>query len=297
MHIDNLSKNQDIFLFRECYAMEKIDGTSAHIKYSPSQPNLTFFSGGASHDNFIKLFPPDLYSKFRTIFPQLTIDSKVIIYGEAYGGKVQGMSETYGTNLRFITFEVNVGGCWLSVPQAEDIAKQLNLEFVPYVKIPVTIEALTEERNKFSVIGEKYGNPNKMREGIVIRPLIELAKNNGSRIISKYKNEAFSERKSKADTNISPEQKEMLDNAESIAEEWVTGERMRHVLDKLPPDIDITATPDVIKAMIEDVMREGSGEIVDSKEARKAIGKKAVVLFKEFLKKRMEENIAKLGAT
>lgn len=296
MHIDNLSKNQDIFLFRECYAMEKVDGTSAHIVYSPFK-ELIFSSGGASHDNFIKFFPPDLLSKFQAIFPQLTADSKVTVYGEAYGGKVQGMSATYGSSLKFIVFEVNVAGCWLSVPQSEDIAKQLNLEFVPYVKIPVTIEALTEERNKFSVVGEKNGNPNKKREGIVLRPLMEFTKNNGTRIIAKYKNEDFSERKSKSDTNLSPEQKEIMDNAEKIADEWVTAERMKHVLDKMPQDIDISATPEVIKAMVEDVVREGKDEFVDSKEARKAIGKKTVVIFKEFLKKRMEDNITKLGRT
>ena len=30
-HIDNLYKNQDILLFRECFALEKIHGTSANV--------------------------------------------------------------------------------------------------------------------------------------------------------------------------------------------------------------------------------------------------------------------------
>lgn len=33
MHIDNLYKNQDMLIFRECYALEKIHGTSAHVSW------------------------------------------------------------------------------------------------------------------------------------------------------------------------------------------------------------------------------------------------------------------------
>lgn len=36
----------------------------------------------------------------------------------------------------------------------------------------------------------------------------------------------------------------------------------------------------VIDAMVEDVLREASGEIVDSKEARAAIGRRAAQLFR-----------------
>src|SRR5690348_10996218 len=31
LHIGNLYKTQDLLLFRECYALEKVHGTSAHI--------------------------------------------------------------------------------------------------------------------------------------------------------------------------------------------------------------------------------------------------------------------------
>jgi len=54
LSIDNLYKNQTILLFKECYAMEKIHGTSAHISYQNS--NIGFFSGGSKHEDFIKLF-------------------------------------------------------------------------------------------------------------------------------------------------------------------------------------------------------------------------------------------------
>ena len=47
-HIDNLYKDDRIFSFDECYALEKIHGTSAHVHYKADQTDgsLIFFSGG-----------------------------------------------------------------------------------------------------------------------------------------------------------------------------------------------------------------------------------------------------------
>jgi hypothetical protein len=75
----------------------------------------------------------------------------------------------------------------------------------------------------------------------------------------------------------------ILEGAEKIADEWVTPTRLQHVLDHLGGSPGIKKTPDVISAMIEDVTREAAGEIVDSKEARKAIGRATVLLFKAHL--------------
>jgi len=59
--------------------------------------------------------------------------------------------------------------------------------------------------------------------------------------------------------------------------------RLTHVLDKIPTPHAPEQTGMVIKAMIEDVLREGAGEIVDTKDARKAIGSRAASMFKKRL--------------
>jgi len=64
---------------------------------------------------------------------------------------------------------------------------------------------------------------------------------------------------------------------------WVTTTRLQHVLDKIPGH-NMTKMQTVIAAMQEDVLREGKTEIIDSKEARKAISQKTVAMYKEFLK-------------
>ncbi len=41
LHIENLYKNIDIMQFKECYAMEKIHGTSAHVRFKDGE--VAFF--------------------------------------------------------------------------------------------------------------------------------------------------------------------------------------------------------------------------------------------------------------
>ena len=59
--------------------------------------------------------------------------------------------------------------------------------------------------------------------------------------------------------------------------------RLQHILQKHEPRgdaLDISDTGGIVKAMIEDVVREAGDEIIDSKEARTAIGRRAAMLFK-----------------
>ncbi len=55
--------------------------------------------------------------------------------------------------------------------------------------------------------------------------------------------------------------------------------RLTHVLQKIP-NAGIEQMRDVIRAMVEDVYREAAGEIVESKDAEAAIGRRAAALFK-----------------
>lgn len=284
LHIENLYKNQTILLFKECYAMEKIHGTSAHVSWRFEQKKVHFFAGGESHEKFLALFDQGfLKTKFQEVFP----DTDVVIFGEAYGGKQQGMSHTYGKDLKFIGFDVKVGEVWLNVPNAEDVCRQFNIEFVFYQKIDVTLENLTFVRDAPSVQAHRnLGLTDKKREGVVLRPLIEMRLNNGERVICKYKPDEFGETKTKRE--VSPEQLKILSDAKEIAEEWVTNMRLEHVLQKFPVDVNMESMGDIIKAMLEDVYREAKGEIVESKEVGKAISGKTVQLFKQKLQSKLK---------
>lgn len=278
LHIDNLYKNQHILKFKECYALEKIHGTSANINYSNGTLNL--FSGGESYDKFAKLFDKEALKKK---IEEMKLD-KIHIYGEAYGGKQQGMSSTYGKDLKFIVFDVKIGDSWLDVPDAEDVANKLGLEFVYYERVSTELEELNKQRDKESTQAIRNGvGSGKVTEGVVLRPLTEMNLKNGDRIIAKHKRDEFKETKTKREVN--PEQAKLLENAMEIAEEWVTEMRLSHVLDKLPHGINMESTKLVIEAMVEDVYREAKGEIVESREVSKQIGIRTAKLFKQKLQK------------
>lgn len=281
-HILNAYKDKRFLMFKEVYAMEKVHGTSAHISLKDGK--VHYFAGGEKHDNFVKVFDSDIEDRLRSLGHE-----EITIFGEAYGGKCQGMSATYGKELRFIVFEVKIGDTWLSVPNAENVTNKLGLEFVPYERVPATLEALDKERDRPSRVAQRRGIlEEKFSEGIVIRPLEEVTFSNGDRCIVKHKRAEFSERKSGADTNanIDPEKLAVLTRAQDIADEWVTPMRLQHVLDKLSVTLDMSATPAVIRAMQEDVLREAAGEILESKEALKAIANKTSQLYKKFVMSR-----------
>lgn len=276
LHIDNLYKNQNILMFRECYAMEKIHGTSANVSWRAADEHVGFFSGGEKHENFRSLFSEDM---LRSLFRALGHE-KLIIYGEAYGGKCQGMSKTYGKDLRFVAFDVLHNERWFDVPTAAAICENLGIEFVHYVRCSTDLLELDIQRDKPSTQAQRNGVADPcISEGVVLRPIYEFTDHRGNRIIAKHKRAEFRERKSIP--NVDPTMRDLLEKADEIAEEWVTEMRMNHVLDKLNLENDLKNIPAVIAAMQEDVTREALGEIVDNKAVRKAIGTAAVKMYKK----------------
>jgi hypothetical protein len=270
--IENLYKHPN---FLQCYALEKCDGSSANIKYHNN--SLTFFSGGGNHTLFVNLFDEtSLLEKFKAFSQSITPEDSeprtITVFGEAFGGKIQGMSHIYGPSMRFVAFEVQIGERWYNVPYAEEIVRNLGLEFVPYEKGPLEINWLNEQRDRPSLLAVV---PNAPREGIVIRQVYEDQLVNGGRHIYKHKRPECRETKSVRE--VDPEYAQVLSKANEIAEEYVVAERLKHVLQKTPYNSP-EDTGKVLRAMVEDIKVEAEGEIVWSKEVRLAITKRTAQL-------------------
>jgi hypothetical protein len=298
----------DILLFKECYALEKVHGTSAHITWrrsscrqciglgidnevgatctkcdgESSTGGISFFSGGEKYDKFVSIFDQvslvNAFDRFGMY--------EVIVFGEAYGGKCQGMSNTYGKELKFVAFDTLVNGSWLTVPKAEKVATDLGFEFVHYVKVSTDLDILDAERDKPSTQAIRNGcGGDKKSEGVVLRPLIELHGNNHARIIAKHKRIEFRETATVRKVG-DPAKIKLSEDAKAAAEEYVTDMRLQHVLDKIPEhNRTMESMKTIISAMVEDVLREGDNEIVDTKELRTAVGYRTVALFKGWLNK------------
>jgi hypothetical protein len=280
MHIPNLYSDQGILMSKECYALEKIHGTSANISWRDG--HVIYSSGGEKHERFRELFDEEkLTAAFVAIGHPI-----VTVYGEAYGGKQQAQSWRYGKELRFVAFEVQVGDTWLAVPNAANVSSKLGLEFVHYKRISTDLAAVDAERDAPSEQAKRNGvEGSQPREGVVLRPLEELVASNGHRLMAKHKRDE--ERETKTTRQVSPDKFKVLQDAQAIADEWVTPTRLEHVLDKLGP-VGVEQTRDVIGAMIEDVEREGAAEIVVSQEARRAIGSATAKMFKARLQKALQ---------
>lgn len=277
IHIQSLYKDQTILLFRRCWALEKVHGTSAHVTLHHGM--LSLFSGSESPASFAALFDKaDLSARLASLG-----HPKVTVYGEAYGGRCMGMRQTYGNQLRFIAFDVQIGGHWLSVPDADQIVSALGLEFVPFGQVSTDLADLDQARDARSVVAQRRGCGDRPQEGVVLRPLVEVTLNSGSRVIAKHKCEPFSERATPQKV-VDQNQLVVLSEAQAIAQEWVTRVRLIHVIDKLPGPLSVSMTQQVVSAMVADVYREAAGEVVESREARQAIGRRTAQLFHDWLR-------------
>ena len=273
MKIRNLYAYQEILELKECYASEKIHGTSAHVCFN-SLGDFKPFSVGVEIDALAACLPSDLKTRYR----ESGLMGAYTFYGEAYGGKMQKMRNTYGDELRFIVFDVRGPEGWLDVNKAFLNSVLVGFEFVPYRKIKATIEEIDREMARPSEVAFRRGiEGERLREGVVLRPIHERLDSHGHRLIVKHKNDAFKETRTRRKVQ-DPRKLKILEDAREVADEWVTDMRLTHVLDKLhvsgPED-----TPQVIRAMVDDVLAESEGEIVNSKEVRKAIGKAAARMY------------------
>ena len=281
MHISNLFSDNTILLFKECFAAEKVHGSSSNVSWRDGRLHLS--PGGCKLETFVKIFDQDnLSERFRALG-----HDEVVVFGEQYGGKMQGMSATYGKEAKFVAFEVKVGDTWLAVPNAEAVVLKLGLEFVHYTRVSTDLAALDAERDADSVQAIRNGmGPGHKREGVVLRPLQEFRNNRGERVIAKHKRAEFSETKTprKVGESVEPTAGEIA------AAEWVTDERMRHVVDHveaaLGREIVVQDTGAIVVAMIEDVIREAGADVTDDRPTRKAIGATAGRAFKAYLTKK-----------
>lgn len=284
LSINNLYKDQTVLSEPECYALEKVHGTSAHVSWNKNV--LTFFSGGEKHERFVSIFDlHDLVQRFEAFG-----SDSVTVYGEAYGGKQQAMSHTYGPDLKFIAFDVKLDGEWLDVPKMAEAASCTGFEVVPWERTTTDLATLDAIRDRSSEVAVRRGcGPDKTREGIVLRPITEVNDRRGNRVIAKHKGDSFKETKTPRKV-VDPSEQVLLKEANAIADEWVTEMRLSHVLGKLPEATNIEHTRLVLDAMLADIHREGKGEIVESKAANGAICRKTALMFKDYLKRVLTES-------
>lgn len=293
--ISNLYSDTRILEQKECWALEKIHGTSAWIHYHPAtdtDPEKLVLHSGEQQTVFQVLFDQEkLLKLFRLFGTSLPIK----VHGECYGGKIQKNAWRYGDKIRFVAFDVHYNGEWLSIPEAKGVADFLGLEFVHYVRIPTTLAHIDAERDATSEQAIRNGVTTRdgefvRREGVVLRPITEMVDRKGNRICAKHKRKE--ERETKTIREVNTDRIVALKAASELAEEWVTENRVRNAQSHFSEaDWTITNMRTLIRYVCEDVCREaGETEVPRTPENLKEICRKAALLIKKNLEESLNEH-------
>jgi hypothetical protein len=169
---------------------EKIDGTNIGIRFDGSSVE---FQGRTETADIPANLVNKLKSKFTkelmsTVFKDEdgTWDNlEVVVFGEGFGAGIQKGGNYIPSGVDFILFDVWINGWWLNRERCEDIAKSLGVMIVPVIGIMTLDEA-----EKLVISGFKStisDNKDYIAEGLVCKPLVEVHRRNGDRILTKIK--------------------------------------------------------------------------------------------------------------
>lgn len=164
---------------------EKIDGTNVRVLWDGED----FRFGGRTDASQMPIALLDelkfIFRKevFRDVFTQGT---RVIVYGEGYGGNIQRGSR-YSKQPRFVVFDILIGNFWIGRQLIKEFCEKLGLDVVPNLGCGTLFNALYLVNNE--KIKSAWGD--FQAEGIVARPRLGLKSRNGKRIITKIKGKDF----------------------------------------------------------------------------------------------------------
>ena len=115
------------------------------------------------------------------MFEQKFGEKAVTLFGEGYGGKIQG-GGNYRKDPDFIMFDVLIDGLYLKREAVCDIAAAFGVDVVP-----VALTGTIEDGIEYVKATEKCGICEAVLEGLVSRPACELLDRLGNRVIVKIK--------------------------------------------------------------------------------------------------------------
>lgn len=164
---------------------EKIDGTNIGIVWDGYKVS---YQGRTERSEI----PKPLLDKLKSIFDGSEVEQlfeeqfdqhNIVLFGEGYGNKIQGVGNKYIPNdVGFIMFDLWIDGNYQSRKNVEHTAKMFNIPVVPIVGHGTLDEAVSfVKTHPQSVIGDLP------MEGIVCRPKLELRDRCGERVIVKIK--------------------------------------------------------------------------------------------------------------
>lgn len=179
---------------RHWHVEEKIHGQNIRVQWNGKSVK---FAGRKSER--LSDLPKDLVTELERLFPVDKLISvfgegpqRVTIFGEGYGAGING-GANYSATKKFLLFDVNIDGTFLSIENRDQIAGALGIK-TPYVFkthfLLSRIESLVSD-GFMSPLAEENGVPDHPAEGIIARTEPRLFNARGERVIFKLKTHDF----------------------------------------------------------------------------------------------------------
>ncbi len=168
---------------------EKIDGTNIRVYWDCLLKKITI--GGRTDAAQIQT---QLLAKLGELFTidKLTLlypDISMLFFGEGYGAKIQkggGLYVPDGVN--FALFDIFIDPLWLKRENVRDIAAKMELTVVPIIAEENLPELISMTA---AGLDSRIAKEQRLAEGLVVRPLVDLFTRRGHRIIGKIKHSDF----------------------------------------------------------------------------------------------------------
>lgn len=163
---------------------EKIDGTNIRIIWDGHKVEFRGRTDNAQIpsallNRLIELFGGEVNEQ---IFEQNFGNKEIMLIGEGYGAKIQGVGGLYRPDQDFILFDVMIGENYQSRETVNAVAKMFNLDVVPII-----LKGTIQEGIDFVKTKPKSTIGTAPMEGLVGRTKAELKDRCGNRVIVKIK--------------------------------------------------------------------------------------------------------------
>lgn len=182
---------------------EKIDGTNIRVGLEAPDSPASGETSGAPRVTFggrtdAAQLQASVVQMLQTLFPVEKVaaafdaDTRAILFGEAYGPRIQKGGCLYRSTPSFRLFDVVVFGgdgrpWWLTWENIEDVARKLGVRTVPVLATGVSLEEALARLSAKSATAQEDGGPGCDQEGIVCRTEPPLFTRAGRRLIWKLK--------------------------------------------------------------------------------------------------------------
>lgn len=190
--IDLKFRNATVEFLRNCdwEFTEKVDGTNIRVHWDGHKVEFGGRTDKATIPQYLLDRLETLFGGYENeqIFEQKFANKEVFLFGEGYGGKIQGVGKQYRDDVDFILFDVMINGYYQPRESVVDIANYFNIDVVPIV-LTGTIQEGVEyvKTNRKSTIAKNGAE----LEGVVGRPKMEVFDRTGNRLIVKIKYRDF----------------------------------------------------------------------------------------------------------